>query len=458
MLIPMLACGAIITAVQQPQLFSDDDKRVTMTYWSDPQRYRIVPPTDFRAKGLWQVRLTVEGSTWLWNFNRARGVSMKPTSDSEGHEERDKVWDAWIDAKVNYDRWVAGQVAAGANAIVVGNPPTVADTSVPVDRPQIPGPMPADMLAFVQQSWTSTVGLNQTINPPPGPPPIFAEAVVPMEYRIKFEDAEISYQDNCMRRAKYPYYRFDEGVLSAGKAVRTMPEKDLDKLIQMAGVSPSEARVMKAVSILEGGFDSVNTYDTGYVSVGFIQFATLKDGAGSLGQLLLNYKQTNPDEFQRDFRKYGIDVTPLGVLSCLDWQTGAEVQGGDANKQIIKDKRLIAVFQRAGQKSSLFNAAQIRIAKNQYYPANDTINIGLAGVSFTGKVTDFIKSEAGMATLMDRKVNTGKIDVLIPVLQKTALTHSVKSFADFAKYERQIIEAVKYRRDYLKDQTLSQPS
>lgn len=455
MLVQVLALGAILAAVQQPLMFDDNDKRAVVSYWSESSRYHVAPPADFKKKGLWQVRLTVAGSTWLWNFNKARGVSMKPTQDSTGDAERDKVWDAWIDAKVNYDRWVAWQVAQNANMMVTGSVLDIKDAPQEV---RFPGPMPFEMAEFCRKPYTTQTGLNTTLNAPPGDPPAFAEAVVPMEHKVKFDDGtELTYQDNCRMRIKYPYYRFDQGVLSAGTPVKSIPDKELDALLKKAGVSAGESRVMKAVSVLEGGFDSVNTYDTGYVSVGFIQFATLKDGAGSLGRMLLDYKTTDPENFQKDFRRFGIDVSPIGVLTCLDWQTGLEVNGPDANKRIIEDKRLIAVFQRAGKVSDAYNAAQIRAAKNQFYPADDNISISIAGVTVTGKVKDFIKTEAGMATLMDRKVNTGKLDPLGTVLQKLLLKYSVSSFQELAKYERQIVTELKYRKDYLKDTSLSQP-
>lgn len=459
MLASSLAFGAILGAVQGwPSQFTAEEKSGIVKYWSTPGRYSTQPPKNYKAAGLWQCRLTVAGSTWLWSFNRARGVAMKPTSDITGNSERDKAWDEWIGKKFEYDRWQAGQIALAANAMVVGAVPTVADTTVPKDQPPYPGPMPADMLAFTQQPYTTTVAGAQVQNPPPGDPPVFADAVVPMEHRIKFDDGtELTYQDNTKMRPRYPYYRFDQGIISAGKRVSTLPEKELDELIKMAGVSASESRVMKAVSILEGGFDSVNTYDTGFVSVGFIQFASLKDGAGSLGQMLLNYKANDPSGFQRDFRKFGLDVTPTGSLVAMNWQTGFEAVGAEANRRIIEDKRLIAAFQRAGLKSTAFNAAQIRTAKSQYYPADDTVDIGIPGISLVGKVKDFIKSEAGMATLMDRKVNTGSFGPLVTTLQKMALDKKLTKFADFAKYERDIVVALKYRKDYLDDKSLSQP-
>jgi hypothetical protein len=76
--------------------------------------------------------------------------------------------------------------------------------------------------------------------------------------------------------------------------------------------------------------------------------------------------------------------------------------------RVIEDKRLTAVFQRAGRKSEAFRVAQIKTARASYWPAGDPVQITLPnGKTISGVVSDFIKSEAGLATLLDRKVNTG---------------------------------------------------
>ena len=110
---------------------------------------------------------------------------------------------------------------------------------------------------------------------------------------------------------------------------------------------------MRAVSILEGGFDSVNTYDTGYVSVGFIQFASLKEGGGSLGAVLKNFKAADPLAFASDFHRFGVDVDETGHLVVVDPTSGAVATGAEANARIIEDKRLIAVFGRAGARAKV---------------------------------------------------------------------------------------------------------
>jgi hypothetical protein len=75
----------------------------------------------------------------------------------------------------------------------------------------------------------------------------------------------------------------------------------------------------------------------------------------------------------------------------------------------------------------------------------------------TARVGDVIKSEAGLATLFDRKVNTGTIAVLNQVLQNTMMAHGVTRFEDLAPFERKVITGVRWRSDFLKDATLTQP-
>ncbi len=358
---------------------------------------------DALKQGLWQVRLTTKGSVWLMAYNKARRVSAPPTENAQPANDLQRGWETWVVAKLNRDRWDALQTAQAANQKILGTLLPATDKKGPTTEPPHPGPIPDDLFALV------------------GDPPKLAEAVVPMERDVAFEDITLTYVDNIrVSNPRYAYYRFAQGLNSEGVAVKTMPTDRLDHLFRLAGVDESEARVMRAVSLLEGGFDAVNTYDTGFVSVGFIQFACLKEGGGSLGTFLEDYKKSNPDDYQRDLRQYGIDVTPTSLLDIVDPQTGAELTGPDAALKVIDDARLIAVFQRAGLKSDSFIAAQIRSAKSQFFPADDPVTVSVGGQTITGKVSDFIKSEAGLATLMDRKVNTGHLDLLQSVVSDVA--------------------------------------
>lgn len=214
---------------------------------------------------------------------------------------------------------------------------------------------------------------------------------------------------------------------------------------------------MTAVSRLEGSFDLVNTYDTGFVSVGFIQFITSDDGRHSLATVLLREKEGAPDSFRDDFHRFGVDVTTDGILTVLDPATGVELAGPDAVRKIIDDKQLIAVFQRAGRVSSAFRIAQIKIAKEIYWPENDPVTVTISGVALTGKVSDVVRSEAWMATLFDRKVNRGSIAPLPDVLTRVMTTHRLKRLSDAAAYEAEIVAGCRYRFDFLSDKTLQQP-
>ena len=88
----LLALASVNLAVaqvppgQQPagegSLFSTDERTQIVTYWSDPSRYRESVPDTAKEKGVWQVRLTPEGSLWLWNYDKARKVSAPPTQDA----------------------------------------------------------------------------------------------------------------------------------------------------------------------------------------------------------------------------------------------------------------------------------------------------------------------------------------------------------------------------------------
>lgn len=433
---------AALGAAQTTQLFTPEERDRVIQFWSDPNRYVVSAPDDVMDQGLWRVRLTVEGSTWIWNMNKGRKAAMIPTQDAKPQNDEQKTWEAWIAARVARDRWEALQVARSANQKIIGKgmlPPP--DKTIPEAEPPQPGPIPAGLLASA------------------GAPPKFAAAVVPMQHDVTFDDVKISYRDWYKPwNPRYAYFRFEKGVAFEGTPVKKISADRLDHLFKLADIGDSEAKVMRAVSMLEGGFDAINTYDTGYVSIGFIQFACLKDGGGSLGGMMLAYKGQNPDQYQKDFRNFGLDVTPDGKLAIIDPQTGGELYGADAARRIIEDKRLVAPFQRAGQVSEPFIAAQIRAAKSMYWPGDDPVSITVDGQTMTGKISDVVKSEAGLATLMDRKVNTGKIDPFTEVVNRIAAETKPKSLADLSKYEGEIVSQLKYRTNYLADASLSQPA
>ncbi len=440
LLAALAACISPIAA-QAQGVFSLGERAKIVSYWTEPGRYKIRVPDDVKKTGLWQVRLTPDGSLWFGKYQNAIGAGKAPPTQSPTSAAAvNTTWKQWVDAKLAYDRWQAQDVADRANgAVDVGSAPTP-NTLHPLPPP-LPGPIPDDLLAAV------------------GSPPPFANAVVPMLYSVAFEDGDtLMYRDNVrVGSPSFAYYRFPQGVMDSGNSLKKLPDAQLNALFGKAGLNTSEQRVAGAVSKLEGGFDSVNTYDTGFVSIGFIQFITARNGNGSLLEVLRQEKTDQPAQYAHDFHQYGVDITPEGILCVVDPTTGAELTGADAVQATIADKRLTAIWQKAGRRSEAFQIAQIKVAKSHYWPADDAVTVVVNGQTLTGKVSDVVKSEAGLTTLFDRKVNRGTIAPFPDVLARIMTAHNLTKLEDATQYEREIIQACKYRTDFLSDPTLSQP-
>ncbi len=411
-----------VHSVNEP-FFKPNEVQEIQKYWAKPDRYTIGVPDDAAKVGLWQARQTAEGSVWLLNYYKARGNAGKilPTADPAAINPAQAAWDKWIEAKYDFDQFQSDWEAHEKNKV------TATMRLQPVD----PGVVPPDLVALA------------------GEPPRFVSCVQPKQFTITFEDITLKYQDFVKIRRKYAYFRFTDGVNSEGVTISTMSADELTGLFKQAGLGDAERKIMQSVSLLEGGFDSINTYDTGYVSVGFIQFASLGEGGGSLGEMMLRYKTSDPVHFQQDLRRFGLDVTPENLMVALDPASGKECIGPAANDLIIRDKRLIAAFQRAGLKSSSFKAAQIRAARDMFYPASMPITATLGAVVLHGKVSDVFKTEAGLATLMDRRVNTGKMAGLDDAISNLMQEYGFTTLAEVSQLEYQLTRMMKYRVDFL---------
>lgn len=427
-----LAAGLAVASHGAPakEFFAPSERESVLDFWSAPGRYRVLLPPEAARSGAYQVRLTPEGSAWLWRYGSGLGrTKTRNLLASQPSPATINEWDAWVEGRIAYDRYLAGREASSRNGMLMA-----------LEAPNDPGNAPASLVASF------------------GTPPRFAMCTRPMLHAVDFGDGlTLQFSDNPNLRSDYAYYRFSQGVMSGGTPVKQLANDEIEPLLSDAGVSGSLRKVMQAVSLLEGGFDSINTYDTGFVSVGFIQFACLTEGGGSLGGVLLRQKQDNPESFEEDFRRFGVDVSDDGKLIAMDLTTGSELFGPEAAQAMIDDKRLIAVFQRAGRSSKAFRVAQLQVAKDRYFPGNDAVTITVGDKVLAGKVSDVIKSEAGLATLMDRKVHTGNLSPLPKVLSTIAANNAVTSLSDLSAWEADIVAAMKHRRDYLSDPTLTKP-
>lgn len=434
----VLALGSLMgSAVPAPERsqtpqFSAAEVVAVQSFWSGAGRYSRA---DQFAEP-YQVRQTAASSMWLHGYYKARGEAGKiiPGQDPAAGNPRHAEWDAIIDRHYAVQEYLASVAAWRKNVAETGRSlpePGMIDTSVPA--------MPQDLIDLA------------------GAAPQFVEVVRPVAHMLNFGDLKLKLNDRPKVRRKYAYLRFADGVMDGG----TPMKGDLSAfkpLFAKARISESVLKVMAAVSLLEGGFDSINTYDTGFVSVGFIQFASLKGGSGSLGQVMLAMKRENPSSFDQNFRRFGLDVSSSGELVALDLGSGVEKVGPEANTAIITDPRLAGVFVRAGRMSEAFRLAQIRVAVDQYYPGDDEVTLQIEGVAQRAKIKDIVLTEAGMATLMDRKVNTGKLGDFVAICERLAYLYGFTSAKDLAKVEYQLVRQMKYRKDYMApDYVLSKP-
>lgn len=430
---PVPAEGESLTPI-----YSDAERARIVAYWNTPGRYVLGVRTG-ENDGPVVARLTPEASVWLRAYNNILRPGKQPPTEKRvtpvSDTDTSRKWEAWVVSKLNYDRWAAQRAADASNRQLGFTVP-----AVPLSAPPLPGVIPPDLLLAV------------------GNPPAMAAPVLPRRYTVTIEEeTPLVYSDNiALGSSRNPSYRFAQGVISFGRRLREWDKTELNTLFSQVGLTPFEQNVVQAVSVLEGGFDSINTYDTGYVSVGFIQFATLGGGAGSLGAVLKQQKQRMPQEFENDFARFGVNVDYTGTLVVVDPQTGAELRGPAAIYKIIDDKRLIAVFQRAGR-TKAFQIAQIQIAKRNYYPADDPVMITVGGQERQIKVSDVIRSEAGMATLFDRKVNTGNIRILGDAVSTLMRDRGLTDVNQVLPFERELIPKLRWRTDFLKDPTLAQP-
>lgn len=399
-----------------------------VAYWNQPERMKS---EDLKPTEPYQAVYSPLASAWLYNFYKKRDPNQPliPTKPVVARTARHKEWDATIDQQFSRDYAWAQSIAAWMNAGLASN-----SSESPVSRPL--GTIPADLRAAA------------------GSPPPFYLVHRPQKITINLESYLGIFEEGVDVPRKYPFLRSAIGTVSSS----TPPNPhELNSLATAANLPSNLVKPLLAVASLEGGFDTINTYDTGGISLGIIQFASLMSGRGSLSSLLLTYKNRQPSEFTANFRRYGIDIASDGRLTVIDPRTGFENSGADAVRVVVEDKRLTAVFQRAAKLSRNFRAAQLRLLSESYNPTRLSIPVTLGSMTTAVQINQFIKSEAGIATLMDRLVNRGTIDPLASVVSNLARANNVTTISGLASLEKQIIEELTYRHDFLAVSTLTQP-
>jgi hypothetical protein len=266
--------------------------------------------------------------------------------------------------------------------------------------PQNPGPIPLEFAAQVHDG-----------DPLRAPPPETLRKI--LIYNVKMPDgARYSFRDDPVQLDD-KYLLHETGIARFG--VRASKRVDIDELLTEAGITDvTERKVMRKLLEVENGFEAVHTYNTDYVSAGFIPFSSGEAGEGMLSRLLRNMKNAHPSEFEAFFRSLGLDVDTRGLVA-VHLDSGKVLRGREAVRAVIDDKRLTAVFQRAGERSRAYQVGQLKLAMELYYLASQdftlrtTLRLGDKGLLITvsGQYGDVLRSEAGKVAIMDRAVHRG---------------------------------------------------
>ena len=191
------------------------------------------------------------------------------------------------------------------------------------------------------------------------------------------------------------------GVSTGGAhAITQFIDAYSEKLISL-DLSPSAIAVMKAVSLNEGSFDGINTYDRGFLSLGIFQWTLGQDERmGELPALLKKIKAYYPATYQEFFRGFGIDVTEDTNTTYGYLTLNGAPAGTPPLKDLFREPGVAFRFWRAAQEPDV-QAVQIEHAisrlKNFYWKDTHTA----MGYSLNKLIT----SSYGVALLLDNHVN-----------------------------------------------------
>ncbi len=188
-------------------------------------------------------------------------------------------------------------------------------------------------------------------------------------------------------------------------------------------------RVIQSVSQNEGQLEAINTYDNSFLSVGVFQWtAGPRDQGGELAGLLDLLKQRAPRDFARYFAPYGLDVDGLewdgdGVRRGFLTLYGQRLDTPE-RKARLRDPIWAYRFWRAAHAPAM-RRAQIELAMSRlpafYDRALPHIDLRVANAEL--RVSDLVRSEYGVALLLDQHVNR-------PAQLLDTLARALANFAD----------------------------
>jgi hypothetical protein len=397
-----------LTSLLGRDSFSYSQPRTSlMEAWS-AIRTRVEP--DIASAGL-QVRLTVQGSLWAAEVS-AKSKAMSPLKHGETL--------SWL-------RDLCGRL-----------------------REEVKGGSKGSLVTEADRQRLMRFGMVI--------PPDVYQSVVPRRWTFWIRGSQVTFVDHVDVPLAYESYRSSSGVRHFGKPLAELLTSEVSHLERELQLGNSFWKVLNSVSSLEGGFEAVNSFDTGYLSVGLLQFAALEKGSGSLGRLMLRFKAMEPDEYHLCFGQYGIDVDQRGQIMAWSPKSMSYHVGPMAALLFHQEPVYAAIFRTAAENSAAFRKAQVLQAFHEYFPKGRILRIKLnGGVTIRANAEVAFRSEAALACCMDHIVKTGSMSGVEDSIQSFVQEGKVRRLMDVGRLEGQIIRKAQLRKDFLADRSLSQP-
>ena len=261
----------------------------------------------------------------------------------------------------------------------------------PSEDDGIVGPQTASALAI---DWPETLAaIPLTAPAPPAKAPAGA---------FRFEGKKAVAPDNTVFARK-----FRKGVYNYGKT--TIRDFVRQHRTAFPDVSISLLNIMEAVSENEGKLEAINTWDNAFLTFGTFQWTLgTGSGRGELPALLARLKQEQVAVFESYFGQHGLNVTgiragapenpgitPTGYC-VLD---GVKISSSKA-KEKLRTLEWAYRFWLAGH-DDIVRAVEIRQAMDRIHIFYDSPRHRING----RPVCDYIRSEYGVALLLDQHIN-----------------------------------------------------
>lgn len=198
----------------------------------------------------------------------------------------------------------------------------------------------------------------------------------------------------------WTFRKYKKGVYTSGKVKPKEFINANSNSLKQIGLTESAVNIMISVAENEGNLDAVNTWDNAFLSFGMFQWTLgTNNNAGELPALLNKIKSKNKALFDKYFFDYGLDIFEANNIAGYLQLDNVELKSAPVKEQ-LRNHDWAFRFWRAGQ-HEFVQSVEVEHAfsriKTFYTSDNYKTNNYF--------ISDLIKSEYGVALILDNHVN-----------------------------------------------------